>query len=113
MKYISTRGYEEKFTAQEAIIKGIAPDGGLFVPESIPQLTEDDIEQMKTMSFCEISARVLSKYLDDFSEDELLGYTRQAYSEEKWGENPIPLVQLNSYNERVHSRTVARSHVRI
>lgn len=100
MKYISTRGYEGKFTAQEAIIKGIAPDGGLFVPESIPLLTEDDIEQMQTMNFCEISARVLSKYLDDFSEDELLGYTREAYSEEKWGENPIPLVQLNSYNDR-------------
>lgn len=100
MKYISTRGYEGKFTAQEAIIKGIAPDGGLFVPESIPLLTDDDIEQMKTMQFCEISARVLSKYLDDFSESELLGYTREAYSEEKWGENPIPLVQLNSYNER-------------
>ena len=100
MKYISTRGYEGKFTAQEAIIKGIAPDGGLFVPESIPLLSDDDIEQMQTMNFCEISARVLSKYLDDFSEDELLGYTREAYSEEKWGENPIPLVQLNSYNER-------------
>ncbi len=100
MKYISTRGFEGKFTAQEAIIKGIAPDGGLFVPESIPVLTEDDIEQMKNMQFCEISARVLSKYLDDFSEDELLGYTREAYSEEKWGENPVPLVQLNSYNDR-------------
>ena len=45
MKYISTRGFEGKFTAQEAIIKGIAPDGGLFVPESIPVLTEDDIAQ--------------------------------------------------------------------
>ena len=100
MEYISTRGFEGKFTAQEAIIKGIAPDGGLFVPESIPVLTEDDIEQMKNMQFCEISARVLSKYLDDFSEDELLGYTREAYSEEKWGENPVPLVQLNSYNDR-------------
>ena len=100
MKYISTRGFEGKFTAQEAIIKGIAPDGGLFVPESIPVLTEDDIEQMKNMQFCEISARVLSKYLDDFSEDELLGYTREAYREEKWGENPVPLVQLNSYNDR-------------
>ena len=100
MKYISTRGFEGKFTAQEAIIKGIAPDGGLFVPESIPVLTEDDIEQMKNMQFCEISARVLSKYLDDFSEDELLGYTREADSEEKWGENPVPLVQLNSYNDR-------------
>lgn len=100
MKYISTRGYEGKFTAQEAIIKGLAPDGGLFVPESIPVLTEDDIEQMKNMQFCEISARVLSKYLDDFSEDELLGFTREAYSEEKWGVNPVPLVQLNSYNDR-------------
>ena len=100
MKYISTRGFEGKFSAQEAIIKGIAPDGGLFVPESIPTLTDDDIEQMKNMQFCEISARVLSKYLDDFSEDELLGFAREAYSEEKWGENPVPLVQLNSYNER-------------
>lgn len=100
MKYISTRGYETKFTAEEAIIKGIAPDGGLFVPESIPLLTDDDIEQMKTMSFPEISARVLSKYLDNFTESELLGYTREAYSEEKWGENPVPLVQLNSYNDR-------------
>lgn len=100
MKYISTRGYEGRFSAQEAIIKGIAPDGGLFVPESIPQLSDEDIEQMKNMRFCEISARVLSKFLEDFSENELLEYTRQAYSEEKWGENPVPLVQLNSYNER-------------
>ncbi|MBR1797359.1 MAG: threonine synthase [Clostridiales bacterium] len=100
MKYISTRGYEGKFTAQEAIILGIAPDGGLFVPESIPSLTDEDIEQMKNMRFCEMSARVLSKYLDDFSESELLEYTREAYSEEKWGEDPVPLVQLNSYNDR-------------
>lgn len=78
MKYISTRGYEGRFSAQEAIIKGIAPDGGLFVPESIPQLSDEDIEQMKNMRFCEISARVLSKFLEDFSENELLEYTRQA-----------------------------------
>ncbi|MBR3532276.1 MAG: threonine synthase [Clostridiales bacterium] len=100
MKYVSTRGFEGRFTAEEAIIMGIAPDGGLFVPESIPVLSDDDIEQMKNMSFCEISARVLSKYMDDFTEDELLGYTREAYSEEKWGEDPVPLVQLNSYNDR-------------
>ena len=100
MKYISTRGLEQKFTAQEAIIKGIAPDGGLFVPESIPHLTDDDIENMKDMKFYEISATVLSKYLEDFTIAELLEYTRQAYSEEKWGENTVPLVQLNSYNDR-------------
>jgi len=100
MKYISTRGYDKKYSASEAIILGIAPDGGLFVPETIPSLSMSEIEEMKDMVFYEISAKVLSKFLDDFSESELLEYTRQAYSEEKWGENPVPLVQLNAYNER-------------
>ena len=100
MNYISTRGYEKKYSAAEAIITGIAPDGGLFVPETIPQISKDEIEEMKNMQFYQLSARVLSKFLTDFTEAELLEYTAAAYSEEKWGENPIPLVQLNAYNER-------------
>lgn len=100
MKFISTRGYEKKYSAAEAIVLGIAPDGGLFVPEIIPTISSDEIEEMKNMSYYQISARVLSKYLDDFTEQELLEYTAQAYHPDKWGENPIPLVQLNAYNER-------------
>ena len=100
MKYISTRGYEQKFTAAEAIVRGIAPDGGLFVPETIPTLSDDDIDQMRNMQFYQISARVLSKFLEDFTEKELLDYTSQAYHADKWGENTVPLVQLNPYNER-------------
>ena len=100
MNYISTRGYEGKFSSSEAISRGIAPDGGLFVPESIPQLTQEDLEAMQTMEFYQLSAFVLSKFLTDFTEEELLDYTRQAYAEEKWGENPVPLVQLNEYNDR-------------
>ena len=100
MNYISTRGFEGKFSSSEAIIRGIAPDGGLFVPETIPQLTKEDLEAMQTMEFYQLSAFVLSKFLTDFTEEELLDYTRQAYAEEKWGENPIPLVQMNEYNDR-------------
>ena len=100
MNYISTRGYDKKYSAAEAIITGIAPDGGLFVPETIPQISKDEIEEMKNMQFFQLSARVLSKFLTDFTEQELLEYTAAAYSEEKWGENPIPLVQLNAYNDR-------------
>ncbi|MCR5527813.1 MAG: threonine synthase [Saccharofermentans sp.] len=100
MKYISTRGYDKKFTASEAIVLGIAPDGGLFVPETIPSLSDSDIEEMKNMAFYQISARVLSKFLEEFSEKELLEYTSQAYHEDKWGENTVPLVQLNAYNDR-------------
>ena len=100
MNYISTRGFEGKFTSSEAISRGIAPDGGLFVPESIPQLTKEDLEAMQTMQFYQLSAFILSKFLTDFTEEELLEYTRQAYAEEKRGEDPVPLVQLNEYNER-------------
>ena len=100
MKYISTRGYEGKFSASEAIVKGIAPDGGLFVPESIPSISKDEIEEMMNMEFYQISARVISKVLEDFTESELLDYTRQAYDPEKWEEIVVPLVQLNSYNDR-------------
>ena len=100
MNYISTRGYDKKYSAAEAIITGIAPDGGLFVPETIPQISAGEIEEMKNMQFFQISARVLSKYLTDFTEAELLEFAQAAYDEEKWGENPIPLVQLNAYNDR-------------
>ncbi len=100
MNYISTRGYDRKYSAAEAIITGIAPDGGLFVPETIPQISAGEIEEMKNMQFFQISARVLSKYLTDFTEAELLEFAQAAYDEEKWGENPVPLVQLNAYNDR-------------
>ena len=100
MKYVSTRGFEKKYSAAEAIILGIAPDGGLFVPEEIPTLSRGDIEAMKNMKYYQISAKVLSKFLEDFTEAELLDYTAQAYAEEKWGENTIPLVQMNQYNDR-------------
>ena len=100
MNYISTRGYERKYKASEAIIQGIAPDGGLFVPDEIPHLSESDILAMTNMQFYQISAKVLSMFLTDFTEAELLEFASQAYSEEKWGENPVPLVQLNQYNDR-------------
>lgn len=100
MNYISTRGFDKKFTSAEAITLGIAPDGGLFVPESIPSLSMDEIEAMCNMEFYQISAKVLSKYLTDYTESEILEYTRQAYDEEKWGTPTLPLVQMNKYNDR-------------
>ena len=100
MNYISTRGYEKKFSSAEAIKQGIAPDGGLFVPEEIPQLSKREIMEMTEMTYPQIAATVISKYLTDFTYDELLSYTEQAYAEEKFGEKPAPLVQLNKYNPR-------------
>ena len=74
MMYISTRGYDKKYTSAEAIKQGIAPDGGLFVPETIPQLSKAEIMGMTEMSFPQISATVLSKFLTDFTYEELLDF---------------------------------------
>ncbi|MDD3959157.1 MAG: threonine synthase [Oscillospiraceae bacterium] len=100
MNYISTRGYPGKFSSAEVIQSGIAPDGGLFVPESIPQLTREDILEMKDMPYQRVAAEVLSRYLTDYSFSELMEYCSTAYSEEKFGEIPVPLVKLNKYNPR-------------
>jgi threonine synthase len=100
MKYISTRGTDYQYTSAQAIIQGIAPDGGLFVPESIPKLSKDDFTRMTGQSYTEIAAHVLSLYLDDYTHSELMDYCVRAYDPDKFGEDPAPLVQLNKYNER-------------
>ena len=80
MKYISTRNASHAVTASEAILMGISPEGGLFVPESFPQFSLSDIEAMGEMSYAERSATVMSRYLDEFTYEELLDIANRAYS---------------------------------
>ena len=94
MKYISTRNKNLKCSAAEAIRDGLANDGGLFVPESIPQLSKADFDKLVEMSYEERAAFVLSKYLEEYSYDELLGYTKNAYSR-FYGDDPCPLVNVD------------------
>ena len=66
MKYISTRGNSESITAAEAIRHGIAPDGGLFVPESFPEYMPDP-----ALSYGDLALEIFGLYLDDYTEEEL------------------------------------------
>ncbi|MEI8199741.1 MAG: threonine synthase [Eubacteriales bacterium] len=100
MKYVSTRGTDYQYSSAQAIKQGIAPDGGLFVPESIPKLSKEDLQRMTAQTYIETTADVLSLYLDDYSHSELLDYCTWAYDPEKFGDDPAPLVQLNKYNDR-------------
>lgn len=100
MNYISTRGGSERCTSAMAIKQGIAADGGLFVPEQIPEVSLNEIQQMAGESYAERALRILSLYLTDFSHEELREAIAAAYDEEKFGERPAPLVQLNKYIDR-------------
>ncbi len=95
MNYISTRGYnEENITAAKAIKRGLAPDGGLYIPDSMPKFTADFLKELIPLSYAERAAKVLSKFLTDYSEEELQEVSALAYAENKFGSNAAPVVTL-------------------
>lgn len=80
MFYNSTRNTGLKVTSAEAITQGISAEGGLFVPESIPEITPEEIESLGGMSYPERAAYIFAKYLTDFTEAEIRYCTDNAYS---------------------------------
>ena len=93
MKFISTRG-GEKVSGAKAIVQGLSANGGLYVPESFPAVSFAALEEMLEMSYPERAARVLSKYLDGYNEQEICAACEAAYS--KFDDtDPAPLVKLD------------------
>lgn len=84
MYYISTRNRAMRVRAHEAILQGLAPDGGLFVPERFPELDTEDLKRLCAMDFVDRVRFILSLYLDDFSADEISGFAADAYSPSKF-----------------------------
>ena len=80
MNYISTRSKgTEKFSSAEAILQGFSPDGGLFVPESIPKIKIDDIEKLIPLTYEQRAVKILREFLTDYSDDELAECAEIAY----------------------------------
>ena len=80
MYYVSTRGNNEKKTASAAILSGIAGDGGLFVPEEIPQLGIS-LDDLSKMSYKETAFQVMKLFFDDFTKEELTECIDKAYGD--------------------------------
>jgi len=81
MKYYSTRDKSNIVTAAQAIVQGLASDGGLFVPLTIPTVPVSEIEKLLKMDYRERAVTIMSKYLGEFSETELRGFVRDAYAD--------------------------------
>ena len=80
MRYVSTRNAKAFVSASEAITRGLAEDGGLYLPESIPALEPDFVARMSAMSYPERAAYIMKKYLDEFTQEELLAMAKAAYA---------------------------------
>jgi threonine synthase len=108
LMYVSTRDANERVTASQAILKGLASDGGLFVPTEIPTL-DVTIEELAKMSYQETAYEVMKKFLTDFTEEELKYCINSAYDSKFDTEEIAPLVNADGayYLELFHGSTIA------
>lgn len=94
MNYQSTRGKSgESLSSAQIIKQGLALDGGLFIPDEIPSLTFDEIKALCPLSYPERAAKILSKYLTDYTYDELLSDCTAAYCESSFPGGAAPVVK--------------------
>ncbi|MDD3880222.1 MAG: threonine synthase [Syntrophomonas sp.] len=97
MKYESSRGKYHSVTAAEAIKMGISPDGGLFVPESIPHVDDKPLTAMASGSYQEKAFHIIRQFLSDFSDDEIKSCINGAYNQDNFDMEKIaPLVKLDT-----------------
>ena len=94
MQYVSTRAKNNVVESAQAIVKGLSEDGGLFVPSEFPAITKEELLAMGDMEYSDRAAVVLSKYLTDFTLDELKEYTAKAYAR-FYDDDPCPLVAID------------------
>ena len=84
MKYQSTRNNKISVDSALAIKRGISPEGGLYVPETIPSVSLDDIKRLSGMKYTQRAAEVLGMFLTDFTKEELNDCALAAYAKEKF-----------------------------
>lgn len=112
MRFISTRDIkgDSYVSSAFAIKQGLAPDGGLYVPEYIPTVGEDFVTSLLGLSYPEKAAEILSLFLDDFSKEELLEYSKAAYINNTFPAEVAPLSEVTdkiSVLELWHGPTAA------
>lgn len=108
VKYFSTRGGGGPVPASEAVLKGLAEDGGLFFPDHIPTLTKS-LKELSEMTYQEVAYEVMQPFLSDYTEEELKNCIKNAYDSKFDTEVIAPLVYAGGayYLELFHGATIA------
>ena len=108
IRYKSTRSDAESISASQAILQGLAPDGGLYVPCSIPSL-DIELSQLAEMDYKEIAFIVMSRFLSDYTEEELKDCIEKAYDSKFDTQQIAPVVKIGNahYMELFHGATIA------
>jgi len=108
MKYVSTRGQAPAVTASQAILNGISPDGGLYVPEKWPEISLD-WSVLKTQTYSDLATLIFDAFFDDFSVSEIDYIIKKAYGKQWETDNVVSFHEENdlTYIELFHGPTLA------
>ena len=79
MNYFSTRDHQHIVSAAQAIACGLAPDGGLFVPETLPEVSAQQLQALCGMTYQQRAVEIMRPFLSEFSDEELSHFTAAAY----------------------------------
>jgi threonine synthase len=110
MRYISTRGHTDALTFDEALLAGLAPDGGLYVPETLPEFSSRDISAMAGLSYTQLAHRILQPFMQDVFDDATLHRMIDAAYANFRHDAIAPLVQIGHQQhvlELFHGPTLA------
>ena len=99
MRYLSTRGHADRKRFCEILLEGLAPDGGLYLPETYPQISANQLNQWrevwKSQGYAALAFEVLSLYIDDIPAKDLRALCDKTYTEAVFGTREIvPLKPL-------------------
>lgn len=85
MKYISTRGQSPALSFSQILLGGLAPDGGLYLPESYPQFSADDLTAMRGLGYADLAFSILSRLIDDIPAADLKAIIDKTYRADVYG----------------------------
>ena len=95
MLYLSTRGHADRRHFCEILLEGLAPDGGLYLPERYPQVDADTLARWRALPYADLAFEILSLYIDDIPASDLRALCRKTYTAETFGTREIvPLKKL-------------------
>ena len=109
MKYISTRNTKENFTFKEVFLRGLAPDGGLYIPKKFPIYSKNTLQDLKNLTYEEIATKIIFDFCsDDFKESEIEQIVKKSYKEFRT-EEVVKIKKIGNLNllELFHGPTLA------
>ena len=109
MEYISTRNTQKTFSFKEVFLKGLAPDGGLFIPKKIYKYSSKELKELRSFTYNKLAANIISKFCgNEFGENEIQYLIKSSYKNFRT-QNVVEIKKLKKINllELYHGPTLA------